>query len=444
LNEINKQAERGDVNDDQRVGGTPGIGSPPTGNGRDQIDRDFRRLWLGQTISLVGTQVSLLAIPLTAAIALHASATQMGMLGASQWLPFLLLGLPAGVWVDRQRRRPVMIMADLARALSLGVVPVAAAFGILSLPILYVSVFATGVLQVLFELSYQSYIPVLVGPERLMRANSRIQASVSGAEVAGPGIAGIMTQLVTAPGAVLVDAVSYIVSAWSIASIRTVESPPAVKGAREPLRRAVGAGLRLVGSQPILRSIAIEAGVYNLFDTAMRTLIVLFAVRRLGMAPGLFGVVLALGAVGSVAGAVTIERREARWRVGRVLVLAYAAACFLPLAIPLAGGPPPVAAAILFTVFAPLGFALAVVQIYVWSIRQSIVPPDLLGRMNAAYRFIVSGTLPLGAVLGGALGSLFGLRGGIAVSAAGIALAIVPILLSPIPTLRGIPHGVDR
>jgi MFS family permease len=277
-----------------------------------------------------------------------------------------------------------------------------------------------------------------------MRANSRIQASISSAEVAGPGIAGIVTQLVTAPVAVLVDAISYLASAWSIASIQSGESSPTVDGAREPLRHAVGAGVRLVAHDPILRPIAIEAALYNLFDTALRTLLVLFALRELHLAAGSLGVVLAVGAVGSVAGAMIVERREARWRVGRAMVLAYVAACLLPLLVPLAGGPVPVAAGILLIAFAPLGFAAAVVQVYVWSIRQSIVPPELLGRMNAAYRSIVSGTLPLGAVLGGWLGGLLGLRAGIGVAACGIALALVPILLSPIPRLHAIPRAGDR
>ena len=414
------------------------------GRAGSQRDRDFGRLWLGQTISLVGTQVSVLAIPLTAALTLHASPTQMGMLGASQWLPFLLFGLPAGVWVDRRRRRRVMIVADVGRAVSLGVVPAAAALGVLSFPLLYAAVFATGLLQVLFELAFQSYVPVLVGPDRLMRANSRVQASISAAQVAGPGVAGILTQLLTAPIAVLADAVSYLVSAWSITSIRTPEERPRATNGGEPLREAVTAGLRLVAGDPILRPIAMEAGLYNLFETAILTLLVLFATRELGMTAGLLGGVLALGAVGSVAGAVVVERRESRWRVGRAMVIGYAIAALTPLLIPIARGPVVVSAAVLVVAFVPMGFAAAVVQVYVWSIRQSSVPRESLGRMNAAYRFIVSGTLPLGALLGGALGSWVGLRGGIVIAAGGMVLALVPILRSPIPRLAAIPRWTPK
>lgn len=431
-----------DRDDDvKRIGGGD---DSPVRQRRSQIDRDFGRLWLGQSISLLGTQISVLAIPLTAALTLKASPGQMGMLGASQWLPFLLIGLPAGIWVDRRRRRRVMIVADVGRAVCLGVVPLAAVFGVLSFPVLYASVFATGLLQVLFELAYQSYVPVLVGSERLMRANSRIQASISAAQVAGPGIAGVLTQLLTAPVAVFVDAISYLVSTWSIASIRTPEQDPRVAERVEPLRKAVSAGLRVVAADPILRPIVTEAGVYNLFETAILTLLVLFATRELGMTAGLLGVILALGGIGSVSGAIAVERHESRWRVGRTMVITYCVACLLPLLIPLAGGPVPIAAAILVLAFVPVGFATAVVQVYVWSLRQSLVPSQLLGRMNAAYRFIVSGTLPLGALLGGALGSWLGLRGGIAVAAGGMSLAIVPVLRSPIPRLTTIPKPTSE
>ena len=276
-----------------------------TGSRRgDRLNGDFGRLWVGQTVSLIGTQVSFLAIPLTAALTLGATPLQMGFLGASQWLPFLLVGLPAGAWIDRHRRRPIMILADLARAASLGMVPMTAAFHVLSLPLLYASVFATGTLQVLFELSYQSYVPALVGRDRLMRANSRIQASMAGSEVGGPGIAGLLTQLVSAPTAVLVDALSYLVSAGSIARIRTSEPSPAVKPSpagrthAQNLRQSISDGLRTVAMDSVLRALAAEAALYNLFYTAVLTLLILFGTRDLALSPGLLGAVLALGAVG--------------------------------------------------------------------------------------------------------------------------------------------------
>jgi MFS family permease len=406
----------------------------------DAIERDFKLLWVGQSASLVGSQVSVLAIPLTAALVLDSTPAQMGVLGAAQWLPFLLFGLPAGAWIDRRARRPLMIVADLGRAATLGAVPAAAALGVLTLPLLYVSAFATGVLQVVFELAYQSYVPVLVGRERLLRANGRLQASASAAQVGGPGLAGILTQAVSAPVAVLLDALSYLGSAASIAAIRAPERPPADRdGPRVPLRRSIAEGLRAVGGEPVLRAMAAEAGLFNLFETATLTLLVLFATRELGIGAGLLGAILALGAVGALAGAVVADRVQRRWPLGRAMVVAYVAACLPMLLLPTARGTAAAVAGVLVAAFAVSGFGVSMSQVYVWSVRQSMVAPGLLARMNAAYRFVVSGTVPLGALLGGILGSVFGLRGGIAVAAAGVVLAIVPILVSPIPSLRGLP-----
>ena len=412
-----------------------------TRSGPARVDRDFNRLWLGQSLSLVGSQVSVLAIPLTAALTLRATPAQMGLLGAAQWLPFLLLSLPAGAWIDQRRRRPLMIAVDLGRASSLAVVPAAAALGVLTLPLLYASAFVTGVLQVFFELAYQSYVPVLVGRARLVRANSRLQASASAAQVGGPGLAGMLAQLVSAPIAVLLDALSYVVSAASVAAIRTPEPPPTDdEGPRVPLRRSIGEGLRVVVGEPVLRAMAAEAALFNLFETATLTLLVLFATRELGIGPGLLGVILGLGAVGALLGAVAADRLSRRWALGRAMLAAYLVACVPLLLLPAATGPQGLAAAMLVAAFALSGFGVSTSQVYVWSVRQSMVAPGLLARMNAAYRFVVSGTVPLGALVGGTLGSLLGLRGGIAVATLGIALAVVPILASPIPTLHDLPE----
>jgi MFS family permease len=406
---------------------------------RERIGPDFAFLWTGQTISLIGTQVSALAVPLTAAISLDASPGQMGLLGAAQWLPFLLVGLPAGVWVDRRSRRRTMIAADIGRALSVGVIPAAVVLGWLSLPLLYGCVFATGLLHVFFDLALQSYVPILVGPERLIRANSRIQASMSAAEVGGPGIAGFLTELLSAPVALVADAASYLASAVSIAAIRAREQPPETDASAESLRESITDGLRTVARDPILRAMAVEAGAYNLFDTAIFTLLVLFATRELGISPGGLGLVLAMGAIGSVAGAITVERRSSSWIVGKAMVRAYAGACLTPLLIPAAAVARHASTAILIGTFAVLGFSAAIVQVYVWSVRQTIVAPSLLGRMNSAYRFIVSGTVPVGALFGGFLGASLGVTAGIGVAAVGISFAMIPILRSPIPRLRAIP-----
>jgi MFS-type transporter involved in bile tolerance (Atg22 family) len=326
-----------------------------------------------------------------------------------------------------------------AAAAALGAIPVSAALRVLSMPLLYACVFVTGTLQVFFELSDQSYVPVLVGRERLMRANSRIQASVAGAEVGGPGIAGMLTQVLSAPIAVVVDALSYLVSAGSIAAIRAREPAPVGVSDSKNLRTSIRDGLRMVVMDRVLRAMAAESGFYNCFITVILTVVILFGTRQLGLSPGLLGAVLAIGAVGAVVGAVTMERRAERWTIGRAMMRAYTVACLAPLLIPCATGPPVVASVMLAIALLIMGFAGAVVQVYVWSLRQSIVAPEELGRMNAAYRFIVSGTVPLAALLGGVLGTAFGLRVGIGIAALSLTFALVPVLRSPIPGLQRLP-----
>ena len=262
---------------------------------------------------------------------------------------------------------------------------------------------------------------------------------MSGAEVVRAGIAGLLTQLVSAPTAVLVDALSYLVSAGSIARIRTSEPSPAGRTHAQNLRQSISDGLRTVAMDSVLRALAAEAALYNLFYTAVLDSADPVRNPRSRVEPRAAGAVLALGAVGSVIGAIMVERHERRWTIGRVMLRSYAVACLAPLLIQLAAGPPLVAAGMLAAAFLIMGFSTAVIQVYVWSLRQSMVAPEALGRMNAAYRFVVSGTVPGGALLGGVLGTTFGLRIGIAIGACAIVLAVLPILFSPIPALRTLP-----
>ena len=233
-------------------------------------------------------------------------------------------------------------------------------------------------------------------------------------------------------------------SAGSIAAIRAREPAPAPATDSQNLRRSIRDGLRMVVMDPVLRAMAAEAGIFNCFITAILTLVVLFGTRQLGLSPGLLGAVVALGPVGAVAGAVTMERKAERWAIGRAMVRAYTVVCLSPLLIPLANGSPAVASVMLAVPFLIMGFAGAVVQVYVWSLRQSTVAPDELGRMNAAYRFIASGTMPLGALLGGVLGTAFGLRMGIGIAALSLMFALVPVLRSPIPGLQMLPVRPTR
>lgn len=406
-------------------------------------DGDFLKLWLGQTISLFGSQITTLALPLTAVLLLDATPAQIGALGAAQFAPFLLLTLFAGVWVDRVRRRPLMVGATMLQALLLGAVPLIAWRGLLRMEYLYAIIFLLGVFEVCFELAYQAYFPALVGQDRLIGANSRLQGSYSAASLGGPGLAGLLIQAFTAPVAVLFDALSFLLAAVGIALIRAPEPTPA-PATREPIWRGIGEGLRLVCTNPYLRAMAGEATVVNLCLTALQGQFVLYATRELGFSPGLLGLILALGSLGSVLGAALAPTLHRRLGIGPALLLTYLLGCLAPLIIPLADGPRPLLIATLIAGFFLLNTGSAGAQVYVWSLRQSLVPAEVLGRMNAAYRFFVTGMVPIGALLGGALASTIGLRPTLLVAALGGTLALGWVIASPLPRLRALPGETSK
>jgi hypothetical protein len=254
--------------------------------------RDFRKLWAGETVSLFGSEVSELALPLVAVLVLDADAGQMGLLAAARFAPFLMVTLPAGAWVDRRRRRPVLISSNLGRALLVGLVPLLAGLGLLRMGHLYAVAFAVGALTVLFDVAYQSYLPSLVKREQLVEGNSKLQASASAARVGGPGLGGLLVQLVGAPRALLLDAGSYVVSAASLLAIRNREPAPAAEGDGQPrtrLRQEIGEGLAVTYRNPVLRSLAGLAATYNLFSQVIDALLVLYATRELGLSAGSSG-----------------------------------------------------------------------------------------------------------------------------------------------------------
>jgi MFS family permease len=412
---------------------------PPT---RLSRDRDFVRFWAGETVSLFGSQVTALALPLTAVLLLGAGAAELGLLGAAAFAPFLLLTLPAGALIDRVPRRPVLILSNVARAAIIGTVPLAAALGGLRMELLYVVAFLGGSLSVAFELAYQAYLPGLVSADRLVPANSALQASSSAADVGGPGIGGILVQAVGAPVALVVDAASYAFSAISLASIRKPERP--LKVDRETsLRTGMVDGFRRLLGSPVLRGMCAESATFNLFETAVYTLFILYATRTLGLGAATLGVVLAVGAVGSLVGAVLAGPAARRFGVGRTTVGAMVVACAAPLLVPLAGGPQPVLLAILIGSFALQGVGVAASNVHVVTIRQASIAPELYGRVNAAYRTLVTGAVPIGALLAGWLGSVLELRVAIAVGAVALLSSPIWVLLSPLPKMIDIPRPVE-
>lgn len=402
---------------------------------------DFLKLWGSETVSMFGTAITTLALPLTAITLLDATPAQMGVLGAAQFLPFLLLSLPLGVWVDRRARRPLMILANVGRAALLAMIPLAAAAGWLRMDTLYPVALIAGTLDVLFHLSYSAYLPGLVGTARLVQGNSSLQASASVAEIAGPGLAGVLIGWLGAPGALLLDAGSYVLSALGISSIRHRELPPARAERPVHLLTEVREGLGLVFRHPMLRAMVIEAAIFNGAMQALGTLFVLYATRDLHLSPAQIGLIFGAGGVGALLGSVFAGPLARRVGFGRALVMAAALACVAPLLVPAIHGTPAITVPLLMLAYALEGVGVAASSIHHLSLRQALTPPELLGRMSASYRTVTYGVLPLGALLFGVLGQHVGLNAALWVGTAVTATGWLWVRFSPVWTLRQLPEG---
>jgi MFS family permease len=402
-------------------------------------DRDgFRSLWLATSVSQLGTQVSELAIPFIAVTTLRAAPFEIGVLNAVQFLPILLLSLVVGVWVDRLRRRPVLIASDLARAFILFSIPAAAIWHVLSLPQLYVVGFLVGSFTVLFDVAYQSYLPAVVDREQFITANSRLQVSEQGASVIGPALGGSLISLLTGPIAVTIDAVSYLASAGFLLRIRRKEPAPVRTEAEVGVRREIADGLRFVWRQPILRAMAMTAGLTQLFGRMVFAVLLLYLVREVGLGAAGVGTIFSLGSVGFVAGALIAGRVSAALGVGRTIAVAAVLASSSPLLY--AFGPRTFAGPLVAAGFFLYGVAAVVWTVNNLSLRQAITPPALLGRTNASMRLLGWGAIPIGSVVGGLLGGAIGLRQTIVLGALGSLLASLPVWLSPLPRLRQLPE----
>jgi MFS family permease len=399
---------------------------------------DFLRLWGAATVSQVGSQVTLLALPLVAVLVLEASAFEVALLTTFDFLPFLLFGLAAGVWVDRLARRPIMIATDLGRALALLTIPLAYAVDVLTLAQLYAVGFAVGVMTVFFELAYTSYLPSLVPREQLIDANSKLEVSRSGAYIGGPGLGGILVGLLSAPGAIVLDAVSFVVSGLLVLRIKGREQWIATAGPRTGLGRELVEGIRYVLSHRFLWPIVSCTAILNLFWNAAFAVYFVFLARELDLAPAVIGVVLMLGNLGWLAGALVAGRVTSGIGVG--WTLAGSAFTFAPAGVLVAVAPE--AAPIPFLIAAQALGSLAgvVYNITSMTLRQSVTPDRLQGRTVGAIRTVVWGVTPLGALLGGALASIVGLRATFWIAAVGSATAVLPIVLSSARTLRAMPE----
>jgi MFS family permease len=407
-------------------------------------NRDFQLLWAGQSVSKVGTEVSVLAIPLIAISVLHATTFQVGALTAIEFLPFLLVGLPAGAWVDRLRRRRVLIVADAGRLLSLGSIPLAHSIASLTLVHLFIAAFVTGALTVFFDVAYQSYLPELVEREQLVEGNAKLAATESAAHVVGPGLGGGLVAAVGASTAVVADAISYAVSLACLLAIRAPGDEPErhPDGERPSLVHDIREGLRYVWHEHRIRAVAFTTATSNLFGGMGTAVVLLFMSRQLGFGSGEIGLVFAFGGVGAVVGSVAAPLLAKRIGVGHAIVAAIVFAAVGALFIASAGGSfAPVLLSLGIGIEGGGGVAYNVNQV---SVRQALCPRRLQGRMNASVRFIVWGALPIGGFVGGALGSAIGIRETLWVSALGQLAAFVWLLPSPVPSMRDIPLPVDE
>ena len=377
--------------------------------GRLWHNRDFLKLWAGQTMSQAGSRVTDLALPLTAILVLDATPGQLGVLIAAEYVPSLFVTLLAGVWADRHRRRPMLVAANLGRACILALVPILALIGELSIAVLCAVALSTGILTALFDVTYVSYIPTLVDREDLVEANSKMQSSQSVAQVAGRGAGGVLTQLLTGPGALLVDAVSYVVAAMSLLSIRHVEQPPRVAAQRSVAREAAD-GLRFTLGSRVLRPVMLQSAVYNLCNAVVLVVLPIYALRHLDVSPATLGLVIASGSLGAVAGAMMAARVGRRLRAGPAMALGMGVAWTGFLALALAGGGHALVLVELVAAHCLLGAGLALFNVHSLSIRQSIVPFDMIGRVTASYRLVSWAMIPAGALLGGVSAGALGSR----------------------------------
>ncbi|MFG3256883.1 MFS transporter [Streptomyces sp. NPDC048172] len=398
-------------------------GPPPSGGILAQYD--FRQLFHAAAVSHFGTHVTLVALPLIATLQLDASAFEVGLLTAVETVAFLLIGLPAGAWVDRARKLPVLLRADLVRAVAMGSVPVAAVCDALTMAQLYAVALVTGFGTVFFDVAYQSYLPWLLPRSRLVAGNGALESARSAAQVAGPGLGGGLVQALGAPLALLVDALSYLVSAFFLRRIRVREEAP-VPEPGVSLGAQVKEGLAFVLRHPVLRLIAATTGIANFFAALQTAVQTVFLVRVLDLPAGGVGLTLSASAVGGLLGA-ACAGRLARW-CGQIRLIWLAPVVTGPFAVlwPLSGKG---FGAVWFAVASgAVYFGAVVYNVAQVSYRQAVCPEALLGRMNATLRFMVWGSMPLGALAGGALASAAGPRTALWLCAAGFLLVPLPLL----------------
>jgi len=401
---------------------------------------EYLKLWSGQSISAVGSRITAVAMPLAAVVVLRASPIQMGVLAALTMLPHLLFGLPAGVWVDRLSRRAILVVADVIRAVTLGAVPVLGFLGLLRMEHLYAIAFLTGLMTLFFDTAATTLVPALVGREDLVRANGAWVLSNTVASTVGPTLGGWLVQVLTAPVAIAFDAASFLLSAGCSLLVRVHEAPRS-RG-RVRLWPETFDGLRVLFGDPILRPVTVSATAGALAGAMQGALVAFYLVRDLGLTPALVGLAFGVAGGASIAGAVLARAWSERLGPGPSYVTGQLLFGLGVLAMAAAAGPPAAVLALLLVAFVLAGLGPPLFSIPQVTLRQSLAPRHVLGRVNAAWRFLVFGVQPLGALLGGALGAAVGPRAALVASGLGVLAAFLWAFRSPVRSLRRIPDVV--
>jgi MFS family permease len=399
-------------------------------------ERDFRRFWVGETVSLFGDQITLIALPLTAVLALHASAAEMGYLTAAGIAPALFFSLHAGAWLDRRgRRRQAMMVTVFGRAALIATIPVAYWLGVLGFAQLYVVAFVIGTLSTLFFIAYTTLFVSLVPRERYLEANSALNGSRAFSYVGGPSIGGLLVQAFSAPGALIADAFSFLFSGFMLGSISPVEPPT-----EEAERGHVKAGLRYLWRSPVIRASLLATATINFFNFIFWALFILYATKTLGVRPTALGLVLGAASIGGLIGSILTGRISRRLGVGPAFVLS----CVLfpaPLVlVPLAHGPYWAVLLLLFTAEFLSGFGVMILDIVGGSIKTALIPDRLRARVAGAYMVVNYGVRPVGALLGGALGTWIGLRPTLWISSVAAIAGVLWLLPSPLMRMRELPE----
>lgn len=417
---------------------------PPFLTGRLWRHADFMRLWAAQAVSAFGARITREGLPLAAVLTIAATPFELSILAALATGPGFVVGLLVGGHVDRSRRRPILITMDILRAAILMTVPIAAWSGHLSMPQLYGVAACVGAASVLFDIADNAYLPSLIAAEDLVEGNARINATESVAEIGGPALSGILFQLLSVPVAIAVNAATYLVSALFLAGIRGREPELASPGETPGLAQDIALGVRTILGDPFVRPLFLMTLTEAFFGSFFAGLYVLYAIETLRLTPAMLGVTIAMGGLGALAGAVAGPLLARRLGIGPAILLASLGYGALSLLIPLAGGAPPVAMTMLMVAqFAGDGFAIAA-SVMAVSLRQTVLPLSVMGRVGAAFHVGTGGLAVLGALLGGALAAGLGIRTTLFIAALGLSVAPLPGLLSPLRRQREMPPSAGK